>query len=117
MIPKGAFLRVADNSGGKLVQVIWTRFATAKVGNLLKIVIKEAKGGKVAKSQMKKAVLVETKKPFRRPSGASYAYMRNSCVLTSDKGVPIGSRVTSLLGYEFNKPRWKRLAMLGRRIF
>jgi len=26
MIPKGAFLKVVDNSGGRLCQVIWTRF-------------------------------------------------------------------------------------------
>lgn len=177
MIPKGAFLRVVDNSGAKIaqvgcllrdvvgpaaqpvllaclelsmplanrggrasapgvgmphhaccpphhaccappsIQVIWTRFQTAGVGNLVKVTVKEAKGGKVAKGQLKKAVVVETKKPTRRLNGSSFAYMRNSCVLVSEKGVPIGNRIRSMLGYEFLRPRWRRLSLLGKRLY
>ncbi len=117
MIPKGAFLRVVDNSGAKVAQVIWTRFQTAGVGNLVKVAIKEAKGGKVAKGQMKKGVVVETVKPTRRLNGASYGYLRNSCVLVSEKGAPLGNRIRSMLSWEFTKPRWRRLALLGKRLY
>ncbi|KIZ06806.1 hypothetical protein MNEG_1142 [Monoraphidium neglectum] len=117
MIPKGAFLRVVDNSGARVGQVIWTRFSAAKLGSIVKVAIKEAKGGKVAAGQMKKAVVVETKYPTRRPNGAHFQFLRNSCVLLNEKGAPIGSRMRSLLTYEFGKPRWKRLSMLGNRLF
>jgi large subunit ribosomal protein L14 len=117
MIPKGAFLKVVDNSGAKIAQVIWTRFQTAGVGNLVKVTIKDAKGGKVAKGQLKKAVVVETVKPTRRLNGASFAYLRNSCVLVSDKGAPLGNRIRSMMNYEFLKPRWRRLALLGKRMY
>jgi large subunit ribosomal protein L14 len=117
MIPKGAFLKVVDNSGARLAQVIWTRFGTAGVGNVVKVAIKEAKPGKVNKGQMKKAIVVETKYPTRRPNGSHYQYMRNACVLVSDKGNPIGNRLRSLLGYEFIKPRWKRISSLGQRLY
>jgi large subunit ribosomal protein L14 len=117
MIPRGAFLRVVDNSGARLGQVIWTRFAAAKLGSVVKVAIKEAKGGKVAAGQMKKAVVVETKYPTRRPNGAHFQFLRNGCVLLNEKGVPIGNRMRSLITYEFAKPRWKRLAMLGRRLY
>ena len=117
MIPKGAFLRVVDNSGARLGQVIWTRFSAAKVGSVVKVAIKDAKGTKVAAGQMKKAVVVETKAPTRRPNGAHFQFLRNSCVLLNEKGAPIGNRMRSLLVYEFAKPRWKRLAMLGRRLY
>lgn len=117
MIPKGAFLRIVDNSGARLGQVIWTRFSAAKVGSVVKVAVKDAKGSKVASGQMKKAVVVETKFPTRRPNGAHYQFLRNSCVLLNEKGAPIGNRMRSLLTYEFAKPRWKRLAMLGRRLY
>lgn len=117
MIPRGAFLRVVDNSGARLAQVIWTRFGAAKVGSVVKVAVKEAKGGKVAAGQMKKAVVVETKYPTRRPSGAHYQFSRNGCVLVNEKGAPIGNRMRGLVAYEFAKPRWKRLAMLGRRLY
>ncbi|WIA30094.1 hypothetical protein OEZ86_000189 [Tetradesmus obliquus] len=68
MLPKGAFLKIIDNSGARLGQIIWTRFGTAGAGNVVKVAIKEAKGGKVTKGQMKKAVVVETKYPTRRPN-------------------------------------------------
>lgn len=117
MIPKGAFLRVVDNSGARLGQVIWTRFSAAKLGSVVKVAIKEAKGGKVAAGQMKKAVIVETKAATHRPNGAHFQFLRNSCVLLNEKGAPIGNRMRSLLTYEFAKPRWKRLAALGRRLY
>eukprot|EP00775_Hariotina_reticulata_P001704 gene1704-2050_t len=117
MIPKGAFLRIVDNSGARIGQVIWTRFGPAGVGNVVKLAIKEAKGGKVTKGQMKKAVVIETKYPTRRPNGAHYQSLRNTCVLVSDKGIPLGNRIRSMLGFEFNRPRWKRISMLGKRLF
>jgi large subunit ribosomal protein L14 len=87
------------------------------VGNVVKVAVKEAKGGKVAKGQMKKAVVVEAKYPTRRKNGSHYQYLRNSCVLVSDKGNPLGNRVRSLLAYEFLKPRWKKISALGPRLF
>ncbi|GBF88285.1 ribosomal protein L14 [Raphidocelis subcapitata] len=116
-IPRGAFLRIVDNSGARLGQVIWTRFSAAKVGSVVKVAIKEAKGGKVATGQMKKAVIVETKAPTRRPNGAHFQFLRNGCVLLNEKGAPIGNRMRSLLAYEFAKPRWKRLSALGKRLY
>eukprot|EP00877_Chromochloris_zofingiensis_P002938 jgi/Chrzof1/12645/Cz07g02060.t1 len=117
MIPKGAFLNVADNSGAKLVQVIWTRFGTAGIGNVVKVAIKDAKGGKVAKGQMKKAVVVEAAYPTKRKNGSHFQFMRNSCALINDKGQPLGNRLRSMLTYEFIKPRWKRFSALGRRLY
>lgn len=64
MIPKGAFLKVVDNSGAKLAQVIGTYGHTpgwSVVGDVVKVAVKEARGEKVAKGTLKKAVVVETK--------------------------------------------------------
>jgi ribosomal protein L14 len=84
---------------------------------VVKVAVKESKGEKVPKGSMKKAVVVETRYPTRRKNGSTLQYLRNACVLLSEKGTPVGSTVKSILGYEFNKPRWKRLSMLGQRLF
>mmetsp|Transcript_1043 Transcript_1043/g.1707 ORF Transcript_1043/g.1707 Transcript_1043/m.1707 type:complete len:121 (+) Transcript_1043:96-458(+) len=120
MIPKGAFLRVVDNSGAKMVQVIGMYGHIgqyAGIGNVVKVAIKESKGEKVAKGEMKKAVVVETRYPTHRANGSFVQYGRNACVLLSEKGTPIGGAVRAMLSWEFGKPRWKRLSVLGGRMF
>ena len=117
MIPIGAVLRVVDNSGARLAQVIKTRFDTAGIGNVVKVAVKEAKGGKVTKGQVKKAVIVEAKFPTQRQNGSNFQFLRNACILLSDKGNPLGSRVRTMLTYEFIKPRWKRLNLVSKRLF
>jgi large subunit ribosomal protein L14 len=120
MLPKGAFLRVVDNSGARLAQVIGFyghigQFAG--VGDVVKVAIKESKGEKVTSGTMKKAVVVETKFPTHRKNGSHFQYVRNACVLLSEKGAPLGNRIKSVLPFEFAKPRWKRLNMLSKRLF
>jgi large subunit ribosomal protein L14 len=87
------------------------------IGNVVKVAIKDARGDKVQAGTMKKAVIVETKYPEFRKNGSHIQYTRNACVLLSDKGTPIGNRIRSMLSYEFYKPRWKRLSLIGKRLF
>lgn len=87
------------------------------IGNVVKVAIKESKGEKAPSGTTKKAVIVETKYPTHRKNGSHIQYMRNACVLLTDKGTPVGNRIRSLLSYEFFKPRWKRLSVLGKRMF
>lgn len=71
----------------------------------------------VTKGQTKKAVVVETRYPTQRKNGAHFQFLHNSCVLLSDKGAPLGNKLRCLLPYEFNKPRWKKLASMSKRLF
>jgi large subunit ribosomal protein L14 len=66
---------------------------------------------------MKKAVILETKYPTQRKNGSHFHYLRNTCALLSEKGTPVGNRLRSMLSYEFLKPRWKRLSLLGKRLY
>lgn len=107
-LPKYSFLKVVDNSGAKLAQIIGFYGHTgnaASVGDVVKVVVKEARGDKVTPGVMKKAVVVEQKYPLQRKNGSHIQYLRNSCVLLSEKGQPIGNKIKSLLPYEFIKPR------------
>lgn len=120
MIPKGAFLRVVDGSGARIAQVIGSYGQAGQfgsIGSVVKVAIKEAKGDKVAAGTMRKAVILETKYPTHRKNGSHFQYSRNACALVSEKGTPLGNRLRSMLSYEFIKPRWKRLSVLGPRLF
>ncbi|GLI64742.1 hypothetical protein VaNZ11_008109 [Volvox africanus] len=120
MIPKNAFLRIVDNSGARLAQVIGfygQQGRAASIGDVVKVVVKEARGEKVEAGTMRKAVIVEQKFPFHRKNGSHIQYLRNAAVLLSEKGQPIGNRVRSLLCPEFNKPRWAKLRSLSKRLF
>lgn len=120
MIPKYSFLKVIDNSGAKLAQVIGFyghQGGFASIGEVVKVVVKDARGEKVTAGTMKKAVIIEQKYPYQRPNGSHVQYLRNSAVLLSEKGQPIGSRAKTLVCTEFAKPRWAKLRSLGKRLF
>mmetsp|Transcript_24472 Transcript_24472/g.66790 ORF Transcript_24472/g.66790 Transcript_24472/m.66790 type:complete len:121 (-) Transcript_24472:1627-1989(-) len=120
MLPKGAFLQVIDNSGARIAQIIGSYGQAGQysyIGDVVKVTLKEAKGEKVSAGTMKKAVIMETKYPTQRKNGSHFHYLRNTCALLNDKGTPVGNRVRSMLSYEFLKPRWKRLSVLGKRLF
>mmetsp|Transcript_44263 Transcript_44263/g.132567 ORF Transcript_44263/g.132567 Transcript_44263/m.132567 type:complete len:121 (-) Transcript_44263:253-615(-) len=120
MIPKGCVLRVIDNSGAKLAQVIGfygQQGQYAYVGDVVKVAIKDAKGDKVKSGTMKKAVVTETKYPTHRANGSHVQYLRNSCALLSEKGAPLGNRIKGCLPFEFNKPRWRKVGLLSKRLY
>lgn len=120
MIPRQCILKVVDNSGAKLAQVIGFYGHSggyASVGDVVKVVVKDARGEKVTAGDMKKAIVVEQKFPVHRKNGSYVQYLRNSCVLLTDKGQPIGNRIKALLPFEFAKPRHAKLKSLGKRLF
>jgi ribosomal protein L14 len=84
------------------------------LGDVVKVAIKDAKGDKVQAGMMKKAVIVETKYPSQRKNGSHVQYLKNSCVLLSEKGTPLGSRIKAVMGHESYKPRWRKLALLAK---
>lgn len=59
----------------------------------------------------------ETKFRQPRPNGSHVQHLRNSCVLLSEKGAPLGNRIKGCLGFEFNKPRWRKLGLLSKRLY
>ena len=78
MIQMQSFLDVADNSGAKLVQCIkvigGSRRRYAGLGDVIVVAIKEAlPGSKVKKGETAKAVVVRTKREYRRSTACTRA--------------------------------------------
>lgn len=99
-IQKETFLEVADNSGAKLMQVFHLFGSTGKkdavIGDIVMCAVKEAiPGAQVKKSDKVIAVIVRTKKEYRREDGSYVAFGENAGVIikSAKDATPVGSRI------------------------
>ena len=91
-------LNVADNSGAKLVQCIkilgGSKRRSANIGDVIVVSVKEAiPNGKVKMGEVTRAVIVRTKKGVSRRDGSLIRFDKNSAVLLTKEGEPIGTRI------------------------
>lgn len=98
MIQMQTKLKVVDNSGAKEIMCIkvlgGTRRRYARAGDVIVAAVKKAiPEGKVKKGDVVKAVVVRTKKEFRRADGSYIKFDDNAAVIIDDKSEPIGSRI------------------------
>jgi large subunit ribosomal protein L14 len=97
MLQKESFLEVADNSGAQLLQCIHIHGSTRKryayIGDTIKCSVKKAlPGGQVKKGEVIDAVIVRTRKEYRRDDGSYIRFGENAAVIIKD-GQPIASRI------------------------
>ncbi|MDE0092299.1 MAG: 50S ribosomal protein L14 [Oligoflexia bacterium] len=98
MIQMQTKLRVADNSGAKLVQCIkvlgGTRRRTAGVGDIIVVSVKNAMpNSKIKKGDKARAVIVRTAHQIRRSDGTAIRFDENSAVLINNNKEPVGTRI------------------------
>ena len=98
MIQMQSRLKVADNSGAKVVQCIkvlgGTRRRTVGVGDIIVVSVKNAlPNSKVKKGDKARAVVVRTVHKIQRSDGTSIRFDENSAVLINNNKEPIGTRI------------------------
>ena len=118
MVQVESRLRVADNTGAKVVQCIkvlgGTRRRYARVGDIIVITVKDAiPGGTVKKGEVLKAVVVRTRKEIRRKDGTYIRFDENAGVLISDAGEPIGTRIFGPVARELREKRFMKIVSLA----
>ena len=91
-------LVVADNSGARKLQVILPLGGStgrkAGLGDVVTAAVKEASpDGQVKKGKVVKAVIVRTRKEYRRRDGTYIRFDQNAAVLINETGEPVGTRV------------------------
>jgi large subunit ribosomal protein L14 len=98
-IQKETFLEVADNSGAKRLKCIHLVGSTGKryayLGDIVKCAVKSAlPGGQVKKGDVVTAIIVRTKKEFRREDGSYIRFGDNAAVVIKsvDEPAPVGTR-------------------------
>lgn len=118
MIQTETRLRVADNSGAKLVSCIkvlgGSKRRYASVGDIIVVAVKEAMpNSKVKKGEVVKAVIVRTAKEIRRVDGSHIRFDDNSAVLISEQGEPIGTRIFGPVARELRAKKFMKIISLA----
>lgn len=118
MIQTETRLKVADNSGAKLVSCIkvlgGSKRRYASVGDIIVVAVKEAMpNSKVKKGEVVKAVIVRTAKEIRRVDGSHIRFDDNSAVLISQQGEPIGTRIFGPVARELRAKQFMKIISLA----
>ncbi|HSW88948.1 MAG TPA: 50S ribosomal protein L14 [Candidatus Saccharimonadales bacterium] len=120
MIQHRSMLKAADNSGAKVLQVIHV-FGGSKrrfgyIGDILNCVVKEAAPhGTVKDSEIVKAVLVRSRKEYRRKDGSYVRFSDNAAVVIDnmkDKN-PKGTRIFGPIAREIRDKGFAKIASMA----
>ncbi len=118
MIQVQSRLNVADNTGAKKVQCIKVLGGTgrryARVGDVIVVSVKDAiPGGAVKKGDISNAVIVRTKKEYRRRDGSYIRFDENAAVLIGTDKEPKGTRIFGPVARELREKRYMRIVSMA----
>ncbi len=118
MIQLRSMLKVADNSGAKIVQCInvpgGTRRRYAQLGDIIVGVVKKAEPRKLVKKHEKiKAVIIRQRKEFKRADGSYIRFDDNAVVILGDGKLPKGGRVFGPTAKELKDKGFDKIAMMA----
>jgi large subunit ribosomal protein L14 len=118
MIQAETKLKVADNSGAKLLLCIkvlgGSKRRYASVGDVVIVSVKEAMpNSKVNKGSVMRAVIVRTVKEIHRPDGSHIKFDDNSAVLINQQNEPIGTRIFGPVARELRAKRFMKIISLA----
>ena len=118
MIQEQTRLVVTDNTGAKEAMCIkvlgGTRRKYAHVGDVIVVVIKEATPrSEMKEGTIKRAVVVRTKKEYRRKDGSYIRFDDNACVLINREGDPVGTRIFGPVARELRERKLMRIVSLA----
>ena len=118
MIQTQTKLKVADNSGAKLVSCIkvlgGSKRRYASIGDIIVVSVKEAiPNSKVKKGDVVKAVIVRTAKGVRRVDGSYIKFDDNSAVLINQQREPIGTRIFGPVARELRAKNFMKIISLA----
>jgi len=118
MIQNMSKLKVADNSGAKLLLCIkvlgGSKRRYASVGDIVIVSVKEAMpNSKVNKGSVMRAVIVRTVKEIHRPDGSHIKFDDNSAVLINQQNEPIGTRIFGPVARELRAKRFMKIISLA----
>ena len=118
MIQPQTRLKVADNSGAKEImcfRVLGGSFRrTAGVGDVIVASVKTATpGGNVKKGDVVKAVIVRTRKQYRRPDGSYIRFDDNAAVIINDAKQPRGTRIFGPVARELREKDYMKIVSLA----
>ena len=118
MIQPQTRLKVADNSGAKEIKCFREMGGsfrrTAGVGDVIIASVKSATpGGAVKKGDVVKAVIVRTRKQYRRPDGTYIRFDDNAAVIINEQKQPKGTRIFGPVARELREKDYMKIVSLA----
>lgn len=118
MVQSQTMLRVADNTGAKTIMCIkvlgGTRRRYASLGDIITASVKTASpAGQVKKKEVIQAVVVRTKKEYRRKDGSTLKFDDNAAVIINKDGTPRGTRIFGPVGRELREKGYMKIISLA----
>ena len=121
MIQERSILKVADNSGAKIVRCFrilgGTRHRYARVGDIIVASVQVAEPRKnVKKKDIVKAIVVRQRQPFRRKDGSYVRFDENAVVLIDAKKEPVATRIFGPFPKELKERGYEKLMTMAEEI-
>lgn len=123
MVQIQTLLKVADNSGGKLVRCLKILKKGAKtrygsVGDVIILSVQQIRSknkimSKVKKGDVLHGVIVKTRANIRRSSGISICFNSNSVVLLNKQMKPLATRVLGVVPKELRNNKFSKVISLS----
>ena len=118
MIQQQTLLKVADNTGAKVIMCIrvlgGTRRRYARIGDVIIACVKKANpGGIVSKSDVVRAVVVRTKEPTRRADGSYIRFDENAAVILNKDDSIRGTRIFGPVARELRERNYNKILSLA----
>jgi large subunit ribosomal protein L14 len=121
MIQERSVIKVADNSGAKVVRCFrilgGTRHRYAGVGDVIVASVQSAEPRKtVKKKDVVKVLVVRTKSALRRKDGSYVRFDENAVVLIDAKKEPVATRIFGPLPRELKEKGFEKLMTMAEEI-
>jgi large subunit ribosomal protein L14 len=118
MIQEYTTLRMADNAGARTARCIRVLGGTGKryatVGDIIVVALHDVMpNGPIHEGQVGKAVVVRTKRGYRRPDGSYICFDENAAVLINDDKEPRGTRIFGPVARELRDKQFMRIVSLA----
>ena len=118
MIQMQTYLKVADNSGAKVIQCFkvlgGSMRKTANIGDVIIASVKSAApGGVVKKKDVVKAVIVRSVSGFKRADGSYIKFDENAAVIIDNNKQPRGTRIFGPVAREIRDEGYTKIASLS----
>ena len=126
-------LQVIDNSGAVLIECVnvlkqKVNNGWGSVGDEIVCVVKLARpltasaaasatAVKVRRGDVRRAVIVRTRKPVRRPDGRLIRFDDNAAILLNNKREMLGTRIGGVVSADLRTKGWGKLISLAPKVF
>src|SRR3989338_7896945 len=121
MIQERSILKVADNSGDKVVRCFrvlgGSRKRYAEVGDIIVASVRVAEPRKpIKKKDVIKAVVVRQRHPLRRPDNSRLRFDENAVVIINEKKEPTATRIFGPIPRELKERGFEAVMSLAEEI-